>query len=82
MACVTLYSISHRNYYKTTMTHVFSSILVSFSFSPTRGIFDPIVISNLGLGPVPHALLVTHSPPTEMSSRHYNRKYKTKKNNG
>ena len=39
--------------------HVFSSILVSFSFSPTRGIFDPIIISNLGLGPVPHVLLVT-----------------------
>jgi len=62
--------------------HVFSSILVLFSFSPTRGIFDPIIISNLGLGPVPHVLLITHSPPTEMSSRHYNRKYKTKKNNG
>ena len=58
-AYVTLYSISHRNYYKTTMTHVFSSILVSFSFSPTRGIFDPLIISDLGLGPVPHVLLVT-----------------------
>ena len=80
--CYTLLNLAQellQNYNDNTFFHRSS---LGFSFSPTRGIFDPIIISNLGLGPVPHVLFVTHSPPTEMSSRHYNRKYKTKKNNG
>ena len=51
---VTLYSISYRNYHKTTMKmRFFSSILTSWDFS------DPIIIYHLGLGPVPLVLLAT-----------------------
>ena len=80
--CYTLLNLAQellQNYNDNTFSHRSSFRL---HVRQRVGFFDPIIICNPRLGPVPHVLLVTHSPPTEMSSRHYNRKYKTKKNNG
>ena len=81
LLCYTLLNLAQellQNYNDNTSSH---RSLLRFYVRPRVGFSDPIIICNMGLGPVPHVLLVTHSPPTEMSSRHY-RKYKTKKNNG
>ena len=58
--CVTLYSISYRNYHKTTMTTRFTyQSSLRFFTNNTWDFSVPIIIYHLGLGPVPLVLLAT-----------------------